>query len=127
MGPEASVLSAVPDASLAQLLLVALVAFFSSIIGGLSGQGVGLILPVFVAPVVGIANVIPVMAVAALLTNLSRLAVFWREIDFPKARRVLMGALPGAIAGACYAATGMGSAGSRRMVSVVMCQFNRTG
>ena len=80
--------------------MVALVAFFSSIIGGLAGQGVGLILPVFLAPVVGIANVIPVMSITALMTNLSRLAVFWREVDFPKAHRVLLGALPGALLGA---------------------------
>ena len=83
-----------------------LAAFLSSIIGGLSGQGTGLILPVFLAPVVGIANVIPVMSITALMTNLSRLVVFWREIDLPKAARVLAGAVPGALLGA-YAFTGL--------------------
>ncbi len=89
-----------PDASAIQLLAIALAAFFASILGGLSGQGVGLILPVVVAPVVGIANVIPVMSISAMLTNLSRIAVFWREIDFARARQVLFGALPAAILGA---------------------------
>lgn len=89
-----------PDASAGQLLAIALAAFFASILGGLSGQGVGLILPVFVAPVVGIANVIPVMSISAMLTNLSRVAVFWREVNLAKARQVLFGALPAAILGA---------------------------
>jgi uncharacterized membrane protein YfcA len=89
-----------PDASAMQLLAIALAAFFASILGGLSGQGVGLILPVFMAPVVGIANVIPVMSISALITNLSRIAVFWREVNLAKARQMLLGALPAAILGA---------------------------
>jgi len=89
-----------PDASAGQLLAIALAAFFASVLGGLSGQGVGLILPVFVAPVVGIANVIPVMSISGMLTNLSRIAVFWRDVNFAKVRQVLLGALPAAILGA---------------------------
>lgn len=88
------------DASGLQLAAVALAAFFGSVLGGLSGQGVGLILPVFLAPVVGIVNVVPVMSISALMTNLSRLAAFWREIQCAQALRVLAGALPGALLGA---------------------------
>ena len=87
------------DASALQLAAVALAAFLGSVLGGLSGQGVGLILPVFLAPVVGIANVVPVMSLAALMTNLSRLAAFWRDIQRAQALRVLAGALPGALLG----------------------------
>lgn len=87
-------------ASAGELAAAALAAFLGSVLGGLSGQGVGLLLPVFLAPIVGIANVVPVMSIAALMTNLSRLAVFWREIRRAEALRVLIGAIPGALAGA---------------------------
>ena len=49
-----------------QLALACSVAFSASILGGLAGYGTGLILPVFLVPVVGVGNVIPVMAVAML-------------------------------------------------------------
>ena len=58
--------------SAADLALIALVAFAASIVGGLAGYGTGLVLPIFLAPVVGVANVIPVMAVGMLLNNGSR-------------------------------------------------------
>lgn len=87
-------------ASAGELAAAALAAFLGSILGGLSGQGVGLLLPVFLAPVVGIANVVPVMSIAALMTNLSRLAVFWRDLHREQALRVLAGAIPGALLGA---------------------------
>ena len=46
-----------------------LAAFLASILGGLSGFGTGLVLPVFLVPVVGIVNVVPVMAVAIVPNN----------------------------------------------------------
>ena len=52
------------SAQVLQWLVVALVAFAASILGGLAGYGTGLVLPVVLAPVVGVANVIPVMALA---------------------------------------------------------------
>ncbi|MBI1244508.1 MAG: TSUP family transporter [Alphaproteobacteria bacterium] len=75
-------------------LLVAMAAFAASIVGGVSGYGVGLILPLVIVPVVGIAGVIPAMAVAMAMTNLSRVVAFWREIDLPRARLALAGAVP---------------------------------
>ena len=88
------------DASLLQLTLVCSVAFAVSILSGLAGYGAGLVLPAFLAPLVGIANVIPVMAVAMLFNNGSRVAAFWREIQWAHARYVLTLGLPACIAGA---------------------------
>lgn len=82
------------------LALVGLVAFAASIAGGLSGYGTGLVLPVFLAPVVGIANVIPVMALGMAINNGSRVVAFWRDIRWPHARRVLAIGLPACFAGA---------------------------
>ncbi|MFA6262747.1 MAG: sulfite exporter TauE/SafE family protein [Bacteroidia bacterium] len=82
------------------LLLACVVAFGASILGGLAGYGTGLVLPVFLAPLVGVANVIPVMAVAMLLNNGGRIAAFWRDIEWPHVRRVLLLGLPACAAGA---------------------------
>ena len=58
--------------SLAEAALAAVVAFAASIVGGLSGYGVGLVLPVVIAPIVGVTGVIPAMAIAISLGNGSR-------------------------------------------------------
>lgn len=81
-------------------VFIGLIAFALSIIGGLSGYGVGLILPMFIAPIVGLKEVIPVMAVAMLITNASRLFVFRDSVKIRLTWRILVFALPGAILGA---------------------------
>ncbi|MBL8833182.1 MAG: sulfite exporter TauE/SafE family protein [Rhodospirillales bacterium] len=73
---------------------VGFAAFAASIVGGVSGYGVGLILPVVIAPVVGVAGVIPAMAVSMAITNFSRVVAFWRDIDWPRAKLALAGAVP---------------------------------
>lgn len=85
---------AIADITLIQGLLVAAVAFAASILGGLAGYGTGLVLPVVLAPVIGVANVVPVMALAMLINNLSRVAAFARDVQWPHVRRLLWLALP---------------------------------
>ncbi len=87
-------------ASPVQLILACLVAFAASILGGLSGFGTGLVLPVFLVPLVGVTNVIPAMAVAMLINNGSRVVAFWREIAWAHVRRLLWLGLPACVAGA---------------------------
>ena len=84
----------------AQFALIGAVAFAASILGGLAGYGTGLVLPIFLAPAVGIANVVPVMAVAMILNNGSRVAAFLRDIRWPYVWRVLVFGLPACVAGA---------------------------
>ena len=88
------------DLGAAQFVLIGAVAFAASILGGLAGYGTGLVLPIFLAPAVGVANVVPVMAVAMILNNGSRVAAFWRDIHWPHARRILAFGLPACVAGA---------------------------
>ena len=88
------------DVTTAELALVAAVAFAASILGGLSGYGTGLVLPAFVAPLVGVANVVPVMAVGMAINNGSRVIAFWRDIAWSDARRILLVGLPACITGA---------------------------
>lgn len=84
----------------AQFALIGTVAFAASILGGLAGYGTGLVLPIFLAPAVGIANVVPVMAVAMILNNGSRVAAFLRDIRWPYVWRILALGLPACVAGA---------------------------
>ncbi|HSB23470.1 MAG TPA: sulfite exporter TauE/SafE family protein [Burkholderiaceae bacterium] len=88
------------QAPLLQWLGVALVAFGAAVLGGLAGYGTGLILPIALAPVIGVANVIPVMAVAMTINNASRVLAFRREIEWPHVRRMLWLGLPTCLLGA---------------------------
>lgn len=88
------------SAQLQQWLVVAVVAFAASILGGLAGYGTGLVLPVVLAPVVGVANVVPVMALAMIFNNGSRVLAFWRDIRWEHVRRMLLPGLPACVAGA---------------------------
>jgi uncharacterized membrane protein YfcA len=84
----------------AQLFLACFIAFSVSILGGLAGYGTGLILPVFLVPIVGVGNVIPVMAVAMFFNNASRVGVFRNDIQWPHVGRILLLGLPACLVGA---------------------------
>ena len=105
-------------ASPLQFALACLVAFLASVLGGLSGFGTGLVLPAFLAPLVGVANVVPVMAVAMLFNNGSRVVAFRKSIDREHVRRMLMLGLPACIAGA-YSYTLL----SARWIAVLLGTF----
>jgi len=70
------------------------------VLGGLAGYGTGLVVPIFLAPVVGVVNVVPVMAVGMIFANGSRIAAFRRDIHWPYTRRILLAGLPACVAGA---------------------------
>lgn len=89
-----------PADSLWHLSVTCVVALLASTLGGLSGFGTGLVLPVFLVPVVGVANVIPVMAVAMILNNGSRVFAFWREVRWVHVSRILALGVPACVAGA---------------------------
>ena len=101
-----------------QLALACVVALAASTLAGLSGFGTGLVLPVFLVPLVGVANVIPVMAVAMLLNNGSRILAFWQDIQWRQVRRMLVLGLPACVAGA-YSYTRL----SARWIAVLLGTF----
>jgi uncharacterized membrane protein YfcA len=67
-----TIVSGFADISLLQLVLVAVVALFASIIGGLAGYGTGALMPLVLVPLVGAEPVVPIIAISAIFTNLSR-------------------------------------------------------
>jgi uncharacterized membrane protein YfcA len=91
---------AIADVGFWDLALIALVAFGLSVVGGLSGFGIGLVLPAFIAPVVGVVSVIPVMAVAMSFANASRVWVYRQAISLRTVGLLMLTALPGALLGA---------------------------
>lgn len=88
------------DVGLWDFIVIAVAAFSLSVVGGLSGFGIGLVLPAFIAPVVGVVAVIPVMAVAMSFANASRVWVYRRAISPRTVGLLMVTALPGALVGA---------------------------
>jgi uncharacterized membrane protein YfcA len=88
------VLSAFADVSIYQLLLVAGVAIFASVLGGVAGYGTGALMPLILVPMVGAEAVVPIIALAAILTNSGRTIAYRKHVEWRRAWIVLAGALP---------------------------------
>jgi uncharacterized membrane protein YfcA len=83
------ILSGFADVSLAQLVLVGVVALFASVIGGLAGYGTGALMPLVLVPLIGAEPVVPIIALSSLFTNSSRFIAFIRYADRRKALIVM--------------------------------------
>src|SRR3990167_43731 len=86
------ILAGFADISLWQLALVAGVALFASIVGGVSGYGTGALMPLVLVPLIGAEPVVPIIAISALFTNSGRVAAFYKHADFRRAAIVIAGA-----------------------------------
>jgi len=75
------------DVSLAQLFLVAGVALFASVVGGLAGYGTGALMPLVLVPLVGAEPVVPIIAISSIFTNLSRFVAY---LSYAARRRALI-------------------------------------
>jgi uncharacterized membrane protein YfcA len=82
------------------LLLVLLVALVAGIISGIIGMGGSIIMLPILVPVYGPKAAVPIMAVAAVLSNLSRVAAWWREIDWRAFAAYAVTGVPAAVLGA---------------------------
>jgi uncharacterized membrane protein YfcA len=95
-----TVLSGFADISLWQLAVVAGVALFASLVGGVSGYGTGALMPLVLVPLVGAEPVVPIIAISALFTNSSRVTAFLKYADWRRAAIVLVAAVPTCVLGA---------------------------
>lgn len=82
------------DLTVAQLAIVAVTAFGAQIIGGLAGYGTGLLMPLVLVPMIGAPAVVPVIALSAIITNLTRVAAFRESLDLRKTAIVSLLAFP---------------------------------
>lgn len=101
-----NILSGFADISVAQLLLVAGVALFASVIGGLAGYGTGALMPLVLVPLIGAEPVVPIIAISAVVTNISRFVAYFRHAD---RRRALI------VIAAAALTTGLGAYGYTRL------------
>ena len=75
-------------------------AVFTSLLGGVAGYGTGALMPLVLVPIVGPEPVVPIIAISAILTNLSRALAFRGAIDWRRAKLVVLAAIPTCILGA---------------------------
>ncbi len=95
-----SILAGFADISILQFALVAGIALFAAIVGGVSGYGTGALMPLVLVPLVGAEPVVPIIAISALFTNSSRVTAFVRYADWRRAGIVLLTAAPTCVLGA---------------------------
>ncbi len=87
-----NILSGFADVSLAQLVLVGVVALLASVVGGLAGYGTGALMPLVLVPLIGAEPVVPIIAISSIFTNFSRFIAFLRHADGRRALIVMLGA-----------------------------------
>jgi uncharacterized protein len=90
----------IPDVTLTQLLLIAGLAAFSAVAGGVAGYGTGALMPLVLVPLVGAAPVVPIIAISALFTNSARVTAFRQKLEPRRAVIALVAALPTCVLGA---------------------------
>lgn len=81
-------------------VLIVICAMGASVVGGVAGYGTGLLMPLVLVPLVGAEAIVPILAVAAVFTNISRLVAFRAHVDWSRVWRVLIVALPTTFVGA---------------------------
>lgn len=88
------------DIAILELVLVSLFAFGTSIIGGVSGYGAGALMPLVLVPLVGAEPVVPIIALASMFTNTSRVMAYAQSLDRRRALIVLVASTPTCMLGA---------------------------
>jgi len=114
-----TIASGFADISLLQLLLVAAVALFASVIGGLAGYGTGALMPLVLVPLIGAEPVVPIIAISSIFTNLSRTAAYLRHADRRRALIVVLAAALTTALGA-YGYTRLTNAGAALVIGTML-------
>ncbi len=114
-----SVFAAFTDISFWQLALVAGVALFASIVGGVSGYGTGALMPLVLVPLVGAEPLVPIIGISALFSNSSRAAAFFRYVDWRRVGIVLAASVPTCVLGA-WGYTRLSSTGAALVIGSML-------
>jgi uncharacterized membrane protein YfcA len=80
-----SLIASLAAISAAELVLIAGVALFASMVGGITGYGNGALMPLVLVPVLGPEPVVPIIAISALFNNTWRALAFRQLIDWRRA------------------------------------------
>lgn len=82
------------------MLFILAVGLVAGTIGGIVGFGSSIMLMPVLVIAYGPIQAVPIMAIAAILANASRIAVWWRAVDWRAAAAYAITGVPAAIAGA---------------------------
>jgi uncharacterized membrane protein YfcA len=114
-----NILSGFADISLIQLLLVACVALFASVIGGLAGYGTGALMPLVLVPLIGAEPVVPIIAISSIFSNLSRFTAYIRYVHRRRALIVIVASAFTTALGA-YGYTRLSNAGAALVIGAML-------
>jgi uncharacterized membrane protein YfcA len=114
-----NVIAGFADLSLLQFLLVAGMALLAAIIGGLAGYGTGALMPLVLVPLIGAEPVVPIIAISAIFTNLSRSVAYFRHTDRRRAAIVTAAAAFTTALGA-YGYTRLTNAGAAFVIGTML-------
>jgi uncharacterized membrane protein YfcA len=114
-----NIVSGFADISLLQLLLVAAVALFAAVVGGLAGYGTGALMPLVLVPLIGAEPVVPIIAISSLFTNFGRAAAYVRYVDRRRALIVMSAAALTTALGA-YGYTRLTNAGAALVIGTML-------
>lgn len=82
------------------LVLVALAAFATALFHSVAGFAGALLLSVCLAPLIGVRAVVPVVALAMIISNSNRVLLFRKQINWKAYRSIMITGLPGIVFGA---------------------------
>ncbi|WP_454631173.1 TSUP family transporter [Bradyrhizobium cenepequi] len=114
-----NILASLSDISVLQLVLVAGVALFASVVGGLAGYGTGALMPLVLVPLIGAEPVVPIIAISSIFTNLSRFVAYISYADRRRALIVIAAAIFTTALGA-YGYTRLSSAGAAIVIGSML-------
>jgi uncharacterized membrane protein YfcA len=114
-----SVISGFADISLLQLLLVAGIALFAAVVGGLAGYGTGALMPLVLVPLIGAEPVVPIIAISAMFTNFGRAVAYFRYADRRRALIVIAAAALTTALGA-FGYTRLSNSGAALVIGTVL-------
>jgi uncharacterized membrane protein YfcA len=114
-----NIVSGFADISLFQLVLVAAVALFASVVGGLAGYGTGALMPLVLVPLIGAEPVVPIIAISAVFANVSRTAAYFRYAD-PRRALIVIAAAALTTALGAYGYTMLTNAGAAALIGTVL-------
>jgi uncharacterized membrane protein YfcA len=106
--------------SLFEILLVAAVALFASIVGGVTGYGSSALMPLVLVPLVGPEPVVPIVSISGLFNNVTRAYAFREFVDRKRGAIIVLAAVPTCMLGA-YTYTKLTSAGILIAIGTMLC------
>lgn len=102
-----------------QIALIAITALAAQILGGVTGYGTGLILPLILVPMVGASATVPIIALSSLITNPIRVIAFRNTVNWRMVGLVTLAALPGVALGS-YGFTLLSGINAQRLIGIAL-------